>query len=50
MPKKEEQFFFSKKCKDVTQVSTYIFQGLFKNIVFRSLVLVRKFMGYFRFF
>ena len=31
----------------MTHVSTPIFQGLFKNIVFRSVALV---MGYFRFF
>ena len=40
MPKKgqksEKIFFF------VTHVSTYVFQGLYKNIVFRSVALVTK--------
>ena len=43
--------FFFNKYQSVTHVSTPIFQGLFKNIVFKSEALViKKVMGYFRFF
>ena len=39
------------KSQSVTHVSTCIFKGLFKNIVFRSVALVtKKVMDYFRFF
>ena len=35
----------------MTRISSCIFKGLFKNIVFRSVALVtKKVMGYFRFF
>ena len=30
------------KCQSVTHVSTSIFQGLFRNIVFRSVALITK--------
>ena len=45
MPKKGKKkilFFVLKKYQSVTHISTYIFQGLFKNIVFRSVALVTK--------
>ena len=46
MPKKRLKkckiFFFLNKYQNVTHVSTPIFQGLFKNIVFRSVALVKK--------
>ena len=48
MPKKESKkwkkifFFVLNKYQSVTHVSTCIFQGLFKNIVFRSEALVTK--------
>ena len=35
-------YFFKNKYQSVTHVSTPIFQGLFKNIVFRSVALVIK--------
>ena len=35
-------FFVKNKYQSVTHVSTPIFQGLFKNIVFRSVALVIK--------
>ena len=35
-------FFVKNKYQSVTNVSTFIFQGLFKNIVFRSVALVIK--------
>ena len=35
-------FFVLKKYQSVTHVSTFIFQGIFKNIVFRSVALVIK--------
>ena len=35
-------FFVENKYQSVTHVSTSIFQGLFKNIVFRSVALVIK--------
>ena len=35
------------KYQSVTHVSTYIFQGLFKNIVFRFIALVTKSYGLF---
>ena len=48
---KKKYFFSFKKSQSVTHVSTCIFQGLFKNIVFRSVsVVTKKVMGYFRFF
>ena len=57
MPKKvkknEENFFcfVLNKYHSVTHVSASIFQGLFKNIVLRSVALViKKVVGYFRFF
>ena len=34
----------------MTHDSTSTFKGLFKDLVFKSVALVRKFMGYFRFF
>ena len=44
-------FFVLNKSQSVTHVFTCSFQGLFKNIVFRSVALARKkVMGYFRFF
>ena len=44
-------FFLLNKYQNVPHVSTCIFQGLFKNIDFRSVALVTKnVMGYFRFF
>ena len=33
----KRKFFVSNKYQDVTHVSTFIFQGLFKNIAFRIL-------------
>ena len=47
MPKKgleklEKYFFVLNKYESVTHVSTLIFQGLFKDIVFRSVALVTK--------
>ena len=36
--------------QDVTNDSTSTFKGLFKDLVFKSVALVRKFMGYFKFF
>ena len=42
MPKKFKKFFFWNKYQSVTHVSTSNFQGLFKNIVFRSVALVIK--------
>ena len=40
-------FFVKNKYQSVTNISTYIFQGLFKNIVFRSVALVKKSYGLF---
>ena len=42
--KKCEKYFYFvlKKYQSVAHVSTYIFQGIFKNIVFRSVTLVIK--------
>jgi len=42
MPKGEKKLFKIIFKKNVTHVSTSIFQGLFKNIVFRSAALVIK--------
>jgi len=45
MPKKglkKFKKFVSNKSQSVTPVSTWIFQGLFENIVFRSVALVTK--------
>ena len=43
--------FVLNKYQDVTHVSASIFQGLFNNIVFRSVALVtKKVMGYLNFF
>ena len=48
MPKKSQKnvknifYFLKNKYQSVTHVSTPIFQGLFKNIVFRSVALVIK--------
>ena len=46
MPKKGQKFVFKNfvlnKYQSVTHVSTYIFQGLFKNIVSRSVALDTK--------
>ena len=47
MPKKwskklKKYFFVLKKYQSMTNVSTCIFQGLFKNVVFRSEALVTK--------
>ena len=39
---KKNIFFVLNKYQSVTHVSTCIFQGLFKNIVFRSVALVIK--------
>ena len=56
MPKKvkknEENFFcfVLNKYHSVTHVSASIFQGLFKNLVFRSVACHKKGMVYFRFF
>ena len=44
-------FFLLNKYQSETHIPTCIFQGLFKNTVFRSVALVtKKVMGYFRFF
>jgi len=40
-------FFVLNKYQSVTHVSTCIFQGLFKNMVFRSVDLVTKSYGLF---
>jgi len=55
IPKKSQKlkkyFFVLNKFQSVTHVSTCNFQGLFKNIVFRSVALVtKKFWANFRFF
>ena len=47
MPKKSQKnvkniFFVRNKYQNMTHVSAPIFQGLFKNIVFRSVALVIK--------
>jgi len=49
--RKKNIFFVLNKYQSVTHVSTCIFIGLFKNIVFRSVALyTKKAIGYFRFF
>ena len=47
MPKKgptneKKKFFVLNKYQNVTHISTFIFQGLYKTIVFRSLALVAQ--------
>ena len=46
MPKKgsksEKEFFVLNKYQSVTHVSTWIFQGLFISIVFKSVALLTK--------
>ena len=44
-------FFVLNKYQDMAHVSTSIFQGLFKNIVFRSVAsVIKSVMDYLRFF
>ena len=51
MPKNDKNiyFFVKNKYQNVTHVSTFIFHGLFQNILFRSLALIIKSYGLFRF-
>jgi len=48
--KKKKTIFVLNKYQTVTHVSTCIFQGLFKNIVFRSVALVTKKLWAIKFF